>query len=456
MDHTKVVSGVARDLSKHDFPNDFSWGVSTSATQIEGAHNKHGRGPSIWDTFSKKRKKIANADTPFVACDFYNRYQEDIDILKNLGIKNFRISFSWSRILPVGTGIVNHKGIEFYHRLIDACHEAGLEVWVTLYHWDLPEALQEKGGWKNREMIEWFKEYVAVCINAFKAKIKNWMVLNEPMVFAGAGYFLGSHAPGKKGLSNFLPVIHNVVLCQAEAGRLIRKLQPDATIGTTYSCSYITPYTNSKQDKEAVKRVDALLNRLFIEPALGLGYPMETLPLLKKLQKYILPGDDEKMVFDFDFIGIQNYTREVVAYRFYIPYIKAKLIPASKRKVYHTSMNWEVYPESIYEMIKKFSHYKKVKQIIVTENGAAFHDQLSKGEVDDTERINYLAQYLNQVKRAAHENPKLKGYFIWSLMDNFEWAEGYHQRFGLVHVDFKTQKRTLKSSAWWLKKFLED
>lgn len=456
MDHTKVISAVARDLSKQDFPDDFSWGVSTSATQIEGAHNKHGRGPSIWDSFSKKRKKIANGDTPFVACDFYNRYKEDIEIIKNLGIKNFRISFSWSRILPAGTGIVNHKGIEFYHRLIDACHEAGIEVWVTLYHWDLPEPLHQKGGWKNREIIDWFLEYVTVCINSFKGKIKNWMVLNEPMVFSGAGYFLGSHAPGKKGLSNFLPVIHHVVLCQAEAGRLIRKLQPDSSIGTTYSCSLITPYTNSKQDKEAVKRIDTLLNRLFIEPTLGLGYPMESLPLLKKIQKYILPGDEEKMAFDFDFIGIQNYTREVVAHRFYSPYVRAKLIAANKRKVYHTSMNWEVYPESIYEMIKKFSHYKKVKKIIITENGAAFYDTLSEGKVEDTQRINYLASYLDQIKRAAHENQKLKGYFVWSLLDNFEWAEGYSQRFGLVHVDFETQKRTLKSSALWFKKFLED
>ena len=448
------LSAHARRLRKNQFSPDFIWGVSTSALQTEGAHNVDGKGPSIWDVFAQQKKKIANNDTPSDACDFYSRYIEDITLMKQLGVKNFRLSLSWPRIFPNGTGHVNQEGIDFYHRVIDACHQAGIEVWITLYHWDLPEALEQQGGWTNRKMIQWFCEYVRVCVNAYKHKVKNWMVLNEPMVFTGAGYYLGIHAPGKKGLVNFLPAIHHAVLCQAEGARVIRAEQPEANIGTTYSCSYVSPYTDSSRDKAAVKRIDALLNRLFIEPALGLGYPMETLPFLKKLDKYMLPGDDEKMKFDFDFIGIQNYTREVVTTAFYIPYVQAKVIPADKRKVFHTGMNWEVYPEAIYEMIKKFSRYKKVKQIIVTENGASFPDHLENNQVIDTERINFIAAYLNQVWKAHQESLKIKGYFIWSLTDNFEWAEGYHPRFGLVYIDFKTQRRYLKQSAFWYADFL--
>ncbi|HEY1039835.1 MAG TPA: family 1 glycosylhydrolase, partial [Bacteroidia bacterium] len=363
-------------------------------------------------------------------------------------------SISWPRILPQGTGTVNQKGIDYYKSIIDTCMEHEIEPWVTLYHWDLPLSLQQKGGWTNREILKWFEEYVAVCVNAFKDKVSNWMVLNEPMVFAGAGYFLGVHAPGKKGIASFLSAMHHAVLCQSIGLRTIKKLQDNSFVGTTFSCSYITPKTDTDRDKQAAKRVDALLNRSFIEPSLGLGYPMETLPFLKKLDKYILPGDEELMKAEFDFIGIQNYTREVAGYNFFIPFLKAKLIPADKRKVYHTQMDWEVYPEAMYEMIKKFSKYKNVKKVIVTENGAAFPDELIDGEVDDKQRENFLRSYIEQVLRAKEENTKIEGYFVWSLTDNFEWAEGYRQRFGLIHIDFETQKRTIKRSGKWYGQFL--
>ncbi|MCD6067773.1 MAG: beta-glucosidase [Bacteroidetes bacterium] len=449
------LKAAAKKIKKTDFGDGFTWGVSSSALQTEGACDADGKGPSIWDVFSKEKKKILNNDSPAVACNFYGQYKEDIALLKKLNIPNYRFSISWSRILPNGTGQVNQKGLDFYHKVIDACIGAGIEPWVTLYHWDLPAALQEQGGWTNRKIIGWFEEYVRVCVNAYKGKVKCWMVLNEPMVFTGAGYFLGVHAPGKKGLSNFLPAIHHAVMCQSGGARIIRQLQPDAQIGTTYSCSYVTPQTDSKRDKEAAKRIDALLNRMFIEPALGLGYPMETIPFLKRLQKYMKPGDEEKMIFDFDFIGIQNYTREVVSYTFYIPYLQAKLVPADKRKVFRTAMNWEVYPEAIYEMIKKFGHYKKVKKVIVTENGASFPDLLEDNAVNDTERINFLGSYLEQVLKAKQEGHKVEGYFVWSLTDNFEWAEGYHQRFGLIYVDFATQQRTVKKSGYWYRDFLK-
>ena len=445
-----------RNLFKRtDFGDEFVWGVSASALQTEGAHDKDGKGISIWDDFANQKKKILNKDSSNVAADFYHNYKEDIALIKQMGIPNFRFSISWPRILPEGTGKINKKGLAFYHAVIDECLLHGITPWVTLYHWDLPLTLQNKGGWTNREIIDWFKEYASICLNEYKDKVKNWMVLNEPMVFTGAGYFLGVHAPGKKGIANFLQAMHHAVLCQAIGFRTIKEIDSSAKVGTTYSCSYITPRSKSTYDIDAAKRIDALLNRTFIEPSLGLGYPMQSLPFLKKIKKYIKDGDEELMKVDFDFIGIQNYTREVVAYNFFIPFLKAKLIPADKRKVFHTQMDWEVYPEAIYQMIKKFGHYKGVKELYVTENGAAFPDKIENGEIDDKQRLNFINDYLNEVLNAKKDGHKIHGYFVWSLTDNFEWAEGYHQRFGLIHIDFNTQKRTIKNSGKWYANFLK-
>lgn len=455
MSNKKANTEKQESLSAKDFGNGFVWGISASALQTEGAYNTDGKGLSIWDEFATKKNKIFNNDSPEVACDFYNNYREDIALVKKLGIPNFRFSISWPRVLPNGIGKVNQKGLDFYHKVIDTCHEFGVEPWVTLYHWDLPLELEHKGGWVNRNILKWFEEYVDLCVNTFKNKVKYWMVLNEPMVFTGAGYFLGVHAPGKKGLSNFLAAMHHAVLCQAIGLKTIKKIQPKAQVGTTFSCSYVTPYSNSNINLQAAKRIDALLNRAFIEPSLGLGYPKETIPFFKKIEKYFKPGDDELMKADFDFIGIQNYTREVVEYSFLIPYLKAKLVPADKRKVYHTQMDWEVYPEAIYEMIKKFSAYTGVKKIIITENGASFPDEVKHDEVKDKARKNYISSYLEQVLKAKQEGLKIDGYFVWSLTDNFEWAEGYHQRFGLVYVNFNSQRRMIKDSGYWYKEFLQ-
>ncbi|MDN3676300.1 GH1 family beta-glucosidase [Flavobacterium paronense] len=445
-----------KPLSKKDFGADFLWGVSSSALQTEGAHDADGKGLSIWDVFVTKPKKILNHDTHFVAADFYHNYKTDIALLKQMGIPNYRFSLSWPRIIPNGTGTVNQAGLDFYHNIIDCCIENGIEPFVTLYHWDLPQELEYKGGWTNREIVQWFEEYVKVCANAFKDKVRYWMVLNEPMVFTGGGYFLGIHAPGKKGFDNFIPAMHHAVLCQAVGFNTIKAILPEAQVGTTFSCSYITPYSASEKDKKAAIRVDALLNRLFIEPSLGLGYPIASLPFLKKVKKYQLPEDEALMKVTFDFIGIQNYTREVVAYSIFTPYINARIIPADKRKVFYTAMDWEVYPEAIYEMIRLFDNYEGVKKILITENGASFPDELIDGIIDDHHRRHFLKSYLEQVLRAKKISAKLAGYFVWSLTDNFEWGEGFKQRFGLIHVDYDTQKRTVKNSGWWYKQFLEE
>lgn len=442
-------------FKKEDFGDDFLWGISTSATQIEGNTNDDGKGDSIWDEFARKKNAIVNNDSPSTATNFYENYKEDIQILKNLGIPNFRFSLSWPRIIPNGIGSINQKGIDFYHNVIDYCLEKEIEPFVTIYHWDLPLELEKKGGWTNREIISWFEEYVKVCINAFGQKVKNWIVLNEPSVFTGAGYFLGIHAPGKKGMNNFLPAMHHALLCQAIGFKTIKEKFPEACVGTTYSCTYVTPKTYSEKDLKATERVDALLNRAFIEPTLGLGYPIKTIPFLKHITKHFLPGDEELLKVNFDFIGLQNYTREVVAHNTYVPYINAKLIPAKKRNVDYTLMNWEIYPKSIYYLILNFSKYDGVKKIIITENGASFFDEFKHNMFDDKERIEYIKSYLHQVLLAKQNGGKVEGYFIWSLTDNFEWAEGYKQRFGLVYIDYETQKRTIKNSGYWYQEFLK-
>ena len=444
------------NYKKEEFGKDFIWGVSASAAQSEGAHQRHGKGLSIWDEFVTKKNNILNNDTHFIAADFYNQYKTDIDLIKQMEIPNFRFSLSWSRIIPNGIGEINQSGLDFYHNVIDYCLENDVQPFITLYHWDLPLELEKKGGWVNREVLLWFEEYVKVCVEEFKDKVTNWMVLNEPMVFTGAGYFLGVHAPGKKGFKNFIPAMHHAVLCQAIGFNAIKAIDPKAQVGTTFSCSYVTSYSSSTRDKKAAFRVDALINRLFIEPSLGLGYPDDALPFLKKVKKYVMPNDYDLMKVTFDFIGIQNYTREVISYSIFTPFIKAKIIPADTRKVFYTAMDWEVYPEAIFEMIKKYDAYEGVKKILITENGASFPDEVIEGVVADDKRINFLKSYLRQVLRAKLESTKLSGYFVWSLTDNFEWAEGYKQRFGLIHIDYDTKKRTVKNSGLWYKNFLKN
>ncbi|MEO8150807.1 MAG: GH1 family beta-glucosidase [Bacteroidia bacterium] len=442
-------------LEKNLFGKNFHWGVATSAYQYEGAHDKDGKGNSIWDKFSEKKGRIYNNHHAQIACNFYECYDDDIELISFLNIPDFRFSLSWSRIISGGTGSVNMNGIDFYNKVIDKCLSRGIEPWVTLYHWDLPHALELKGGWTNREILNWFTAYVSVCVKHFGDRVKHWMVLNEPMVFTGAGYFLGVHAPGRKGANNFIPALHHAVLCQAQGGKILKDFNNSLQVGTTFSCSYITPQTNSERDKNAAIRIDALLNRLFIEPALGLGYPITDLKFLNRIEKYYHSNDDKLMQFDFDFIGIQNYTREVAAYSFFTPYLQAKLIPADKRNVQRTVMNWEIYPESIYKMIEKFSAYKNVKKIIVTENGAAFPDHVVDGVITDTDRVKFLQAYLSSVLKAKQDGHKIDGYFIWSFTDNFEWAEGYVPRFGIVYIDFETQKRIVKQSGEWYKEFLK-
>ncbi|MDQ8748534.1 beta-glucosidase [Elizabethkingia miricola] len=442
-------------LTKEAFGKDFIWGVSTAAYQIEGAHNLDGKGPSVWDKFVQKRNKIFRNHTGDIACDHYNRYIDDLYLMHSMNICNYRFSVSWSRILPEGTGRINQAGIDFYNRLIDLSLELGITPWITLYHWDLPHNLEAKGGWTNRDVKDWFGDYVAICVKNFGDRVKNWMVLNEPTVFSAAGYFFGVHAPGRKSIEGFLAAAHHATLAQAHGARVIKALQPESNVGTTFSCSHVEPYTNREKDIKAAKKADLLLNRLFIEPLLGMGYPVNEIKTLRRIEKYIKQNDEQDLKFDMDFIGIQNYTREIIRYAMFVPFLQAKIVNAKDRNVEMTAMEWEVYPESIYHILKKFQAYENIPPLIITENGAAFPDTLQNNQVHDPKRLQYIQNILQQVLRAKQEGVNVNGYFVWTFLDNFEWAEGYHPRFGLVHVDFQTQQRTVKASGHWYADFIK-
>jgi len=441
-------------LKAKDFGPDFIWGTATAAYQIEGAWKEDGKGESIWDRFSHTPRKIEKNQNGDVACDHYHTYESDLDLLATLGIRNYRFSIAWSRIFPEGVGRVEQRGVDFYNRLIDACVKRGITPWVTLYHWDLPQKLQDSGGWINRDIVSWFEAYVDFCTRAFADRVKHWMILNEPMAFTGGGHLIGVHAPGIRSLSKFMTSVHHASLAQASGGRVARANCQGGEIGTTFSMTHADAWNESPRQVRARDRFDAAINRLFLDACCGRGYPWETLPALRKIEKSMRSGDDEKLKFSFDFIGIQNYTRDVVKASMFRPYVWLKTVSAKKRHAPATEMEWEVYPEGIYHLLKKFGEYPEIKKIYITENGAAFPDVVDGDRVHDTARVEFLKSYIAQVLRAKNEGVKIAGYFVWSYLDNFEWAFGYRPRFGLVHVDFDTQKRTVKDSGLWYRDFL--
>jgi beta-glucosidase len=441
-------------FSSSDFGKDFYWGVASSAFQFEGSAFSDGKAESIWDRFSSLNGKIRDGSNANISADFYRRFPDDILLAKSMNFNTMRISVSWPRILPHGTGKINPAGIAHYRKLTDACLSAGIEPWITLYHWDLPQVLEEKGGWTNRDIVSYFGEYADVCSRYLGDTVKKWIILNEPMSFTGLGYFLGYHAPGKKGIGNFLAAAHHAALSQAEGGRIVKSNIPDSYTGTSQFCTFVQPVNQKERNVRAAARMDALLNRFFMDPLLGLGYPVGEIPGLKKVEKYFLSGDEDKLKFSFDFIGLQYYYRLVSRYNPFTPFIYAQQIPASKRKVRMNSMGLEVYPEGIYHLLKEFSRYKGISDIIISESGTCGDDYLLNGKVADKYRIDYYRDTLRSVLKAKREGVNVKGFFAWSLTDNFEWREGLDKRFGLVYIDYKDQSRYIKNSGIWFKKFL--
>lgn len=436
------------------FPDNFIWGVATSSYQIEGAWNEDGKGESIWDTFSHTQGKIVDGSTGDVACDHYHRFQEDIALMKELGVKAYRFSIAWARVLPQGHGTVNPKGLDFYDRLVDGLLNAGIQPFVTLYHWDLPQALQDIGGWVNREVAYHFADYAAVVAHRLGDRVKFWMTHNEPWVVTWVGYGWGNHAPGLKNPKVALQVAHHLLLSHGLAVEVLRDLGGAETqIGIVLNLSPIHPATDSDDDRAAACRHDGFLNRWFLDPIFVGSYPADMLDWFGALAPKGQPGDMSVISRRVDFLGVNYYSRSVVRYDPHDGLLKAKGVRVDGAE--YTEMGWEVYPQGLYEMLTRLHRDYNAPTLYVTENGAAFVDEVTPdGKIHDERRLNYLREHFLQAHRAIQGGVQLKGYFVWSLMDNFEWGFGYTKRFGVVYVDFETQRRIVKDSGWWYRQVI--
>ena len=429
----------------------FTWGVSTSSYQIEGAANEDGRGQSIWDTFCKVPGKVVNFDNGDMACDHYHRYKEDLDLMKWMGVKAYRFSVAWPRVIPDGVGRVNEMGLDFYDRLIDSLLEREIAPWLTMYHWDLPEALQLRGGWNNREIVEWFGEYSEVLTSRFGDRVKNWMTLNEPLCSAWLGHLYGDMAPGIKDLQTALNVSHNLLMSHGLACQVIRSNVSEANVGIVLNVTPAVPATDSQEDGNAAQLADGFDNRWFLDPVFGRSYPADVIDALGASPE-IHSGDMKLIAQDLDFLGVNFYSRQTVAAD-----QNSKPLPirsVNRENVKRTAMNWEVHPQAFEEILLRISKEYSPKAIYITENGSAWNDEVINGEIIDDERIDYLVRHLDAMRSARDRGAPILGYFAWSFLDNFEWAYGYEKRFGLIYVDYKTQKRTPKKSAFFYRQLL--
>jgi beta-glucosidase len=431
--------------------SEFIWGVATSSYQIEGAANEGGRGQSIWDTFCKVPGKVANFDNGDIACDHYHRYKEDLDLMKWMGVKAYRFSVAWPRVIPDGVGRVNEMGLDFYDRLIDSLLEREIAPWLTMYHWDLPEALQLRGGWNNREVVEWFGEYAEVLTSRFGDRVKNWMTLNEPLCSAWLGHLYGDMAPGIKDLQTALNVSHHLLMSHGLACQVIRSNVSEANVGIVINVTPAVPATDSQEDSNAAQLADGFDNRWFLDPVFGRTYPADVIDTLGASPE-IHSGDMKLIAQDLDFLGVNFYFRQTVAAD-----QNSKPLPirsVNRENVKRTAMNWEVHPQAFEEILLRISKEYSPKAIYITENGSAWNDEVINGEIIDDERIDYLARHLDVMRSAKNQGAPILGYFAWSFLDNFEWAYGYEKRFGLIYVDYKTQKRTPKKSAFFYRQLL--
>ncbi len=431
----------------------FTWGVATAAYQIEGSPSADGKGPSIWDTFTHKRNRlgrgpIKDGSTGDIATDSYRRYPDDIALTAAMGFDAYRFSLSWPRICPDGDGRINQAGLDHYRRMVDACLAAGIEPWVTLYHWDLPQTLEDAGGWPNRDTVFRFADYAGIVGAALGDRVTHWMVFNEALSFTLLGHMVGAHAPGRRGFHNFLPAAHHVNLATAMGARSLRATATNPVVGTT---AYLSPPIGAGPGplaRQAERAADAVLNRLFLEPNLGLGYPWREAPVLRAIERHIVAEDERDLVIDLDFLGVQYYTR-LRAQWLPIPGLWTYPRFGRDRSLELTSLGWEVRPEGLGMVLDKVHSYGRYDRIVVTEGGASFDDVLVDGRVHDARRVTYYQSHLAEVAKAQQRGIPVDGYFAWSLLDNFEWAEGFRPRFGLVHVDYPTQQRTIKDSGYW-------
>lgn len=443
---------------KLSFPQGFLWGAATASYQIEGAAALDGRGRSIWDTFSETPGKVFNGDTGAVACDHYHRYADDIRLMSDLGLQAYRFSIAWPRILPEGMGAVNAAGLDFYDRLVDALLTAGIQPWATLYHWDLPQTLENAGGWPARGTVDAFINYADVVSKRLGDRVKHWMTFNEPWVFCYLGYGSGVHAPGRTDFQAYLDAAHHFHLAHARATPMIRaNVGDDAQIGLVLNLLWADAASDSDEDQAARERHMGFQNRWFLDPIYRGTYPEDMLALYAGAGYKPPVSEDDLAVIQGgpDFLGVNFYTREVIAHDpDGHPVLHSRQVPQPGE---HTEMGWEVSPQSLYQVLRWLHDEYAPGPIYITENGAAFDDQpAADGTVDDPRRVAYYDAYLANVHRAISEGVPMQGYFAWSLMDNFEWAEGYSKRFGIVYVDYETQARTPKASARWYSQTIRD
>ncbi len=426
-------------------PADFTWGVATAAYQIEGAVAEDGRSPSIWDTFSHTPGTIDGGDTGDVACDHYHRVPEDIGLIKQLGADAYRFSVAWPRVVPGGDGPVNKAGLDFYDRLVDGLLEAGVTPFATLYHWDLPQALQDRGGWTVRETPEHFAAYASHVVERLGDRVKDWATLNEPLCSAWIGHLEGRMAPGLTDLTAAVRASYHLHLGHGLAVRAIRAASSDARIGIVNNLSPIEPASTGEADLAAARRADGHINRWWLDPILGRGYPQDMVEEYG-VELPVRPGDLETIATPLDWLGLNYYYRQVVTADpdGTAPHAKQVSVPGARL----THMDWEVHADGLEQLLLRLTGEYGVQRIYVTENGSAYEDVVAAdGSVHDPERVRYLEEHLAACARAVGKGAPLAGYFAWSLMDNFEWAYGYDKRFGLVHVDYATQRRTVKSSG---------
>jgi beta-glucosidase len=429
-------------------PPGFLWGVSTAAYQIEGAAAEAGRGPSIWDLFVRQKGRIANGDTGDIACDHYHRFPEDVALMRRLGVQVYRFSTSWSRVLPQGRGQANPAGLDFYDRLIDQVLRNGIDPWLCLYHWDLPQALDDVGGWSNRDIAGWFADYAALIARRFGDRVRHFATFNEPNVCTLFGYGMGWNAPGIANRDRFLQAAHYVNLAHGDAVRALRTILPRSQLGAIYNRQVCQPATREASDATAAGVLDACWNRLYADPQILAEYPPE---LVDGVLRFFQAGDMARISQPIDWFGLNHYS-PIYARADTSPLGFAWADPPAEGPV--TGVGWRIHPEAFRdELLATHKRYKL--PVYVTENGSGGKDEPdANGTINDTGRIDYLRAYTRAMEEAVQAGADVRGYFIWSLLDNFEWGSGYANRFGLVYIDYPTEKRTPKASFDWFARLI--
>jgi beta-glucosidase len=442
-----------------NFPDGFLWGTATSSYQIEGAWQEGGKGESIWDRFSHTPGKVKKGGTGDVACDHYHRYAEDVALMKSIGLHAYRFSIAWPRILPQGRGAVNQQGIDWYSRLVDTLLEQGITPFATLYHWDLPQAIQDMGGWPARVAAEAYTEYADVISRALGDRVKNWITHNEPWCAGFLSHQIGNHAPGLQSWDAGLRASHHLLLSHGMAAPVLRANSPGCEVGITLNYTLSEPASASWEDYNAARLFDGYFNRWFTDAVTGRGYPADLMDLYRREELtdddfgFIREGDMQTIAAPIDFLGVNYYTRSVLRAN---PGAPLQPLEAQDRMTLpRTEMNWEVYPEGLYKLLLRLQFDYGLPKLYITENGCSYGDGPgADGKVHDAGRIDYLRGHFAAAAKAIDAGVALKGYFVWSFMDNFEWAEGYDQRFGIVWVDYETQERILKESAHFFKEVI--